>query len=131
LDESTGGSTHELKGRFVSLFDSNLRALRSVSFTPGSRWLLLDLDTAQRNKSPVLASASRAVVKRQNRNSVLLKIDGVDQTESIVLINSKRAPRAVTLEGQNLSSFEHNSEEKLLWVRFPNKPTPRYLEIQW
>jgi D-hexose-6-phosphate mutarotase len=79
----------------------------------------------------VLASASRAVVKRQNRNSVLLKIDGVDQTESIVLINSKRAPRAVTLEGQNLSSFEHNSEEKLLWVRFPNKPTPRYLEIQW
>ena len=45
LDESVPGAVpQELTGRFVNLFDARLPVLQHVTLTPGSRYLLLDLD---------------------------------------------------------------------------------------
>ena len=44
LDESVAGAAKELKGRFVDLFDPELKVRRTVALQPGTRAFLLDLD---------------------------------------------------------------------------------------
>ncbi|MGH7952181.1 MAG: hypothetical protein ACREFE_09715 [Limisphaerales bacterium] len=46
LDESINGNPRVLHGRFVNLFDSELRVQKDIAISPGSRWFLLDLNAA-------------------------------------------------------------------------------------
>ncbi len=65
LDESIEGKPRLLHGRFVNLFDSELRVQSDISIAPGSRWFLLDLDAARNGRPHLLASACKASPKAQ------------------------------------------------------------------
>ena len=56
-------------GRFVNLFDSELRVRDQVTLDSGSRQFLLDLDAAHSRKPHLLASACRAVPGAENRQA--------------------------------------------------------------
>lgn len=130
LNESIGGPAKVLEGRFVSLFDSGLAVRRKVALEESTRWLLLDLDAVQKGKPRVLASACRTVPLEQASNRLRVKLEGVAETEAVVLIHSPGKPASVVLAGKELA-FEHQADEKLLRVRFKNEPFSRELMVQW
>ncbi len=131
LDESAAGDPRVLHGRFVNLFDSDLRVLNDVSIDPGSRWFLLDLESAGAGRPHLLASACKALPKQQTRDQISFTVEGVGQTPAIMLLESVKAPVAVTLDGNNLTTIEYSARERLLWIHFENDATPRELAVQY
>ncbi len=125
LDESIEGKPRLLHGRFVNLFDSELRVQNDISIAPGSRWFLLDLDAVRNGRPRLLASACKALLKAQKDDQISFVVQGVGETPAIMLLESGKAPRAVTLDGKTVTTFEHSTKERLLWIRFENEATPR------
>ena len=131
LDESIEGNPHTLHGHFVNLFDSELRVQNDVSIVPGSRWFLLDLDAAHSSRPHLLASACKALPKQQTHNQISFIVEGVGETPAIMLLESGKAPRDVTLDGKNLTTFEYSAKERLLWIHFENDVVPHELTVQY
>ena len=131
LDESIDSKPHMLPGRFVNLFDSELRVQNDVSIAPGSRWFLLDLDAARTNRPHLLASACKALPSGRTRDQISFTVEGVGGTPAIMLLESIKAPRAVTLDGKILTTFEYSAKERLLWIHFQNDVVPRELVVQF
>jgi hypothetical protein len=131
LDESIDSKPHMLPGRFVNLFDSELRVQNDVSIAPGSRWFLLDLDAARTKRPHLLASACKTLPSGQTRDQISFTVEGVGGTPAIMLLESIKAPRAVTLDGEILTTFEYSAKERLLWIHFQNDVVPRELVVQF
>jgi hypothetical protein len=131
LDESINGSPRTLKGRFVNLFDPELRVRNDVALTPGSRWFLLDLDATRRPDPHVLLSAAKTLALEASPDRLKLAVEGVGKTPCLLLLESPKAPRMVTLDGRALESFDYSAPEKLLWIRFENDAHPRELTVQF
>ncbi len=131
LDESIAGQPHILHGKFVNLFDSELHVLTDVSINPGTRWFLLDLDAARTGRTHLLASACKALPLAQTRNQINFTVEGVGETPAVVLLESAKAPKAVTLAGEKLTTFEYSAKEHLLWIHFENDVVPRNLSVSF
>jgi hypothetical protein len=131
LDESISAEAHIIKGRFVNLFDPELKESESVSITPNSRYLLLDLDSAPAKDSQVLASACKSLTLEKTEHQLKLVVEGVGDTPGIVLISTRRNPKSVALDGKQMESFEFSQASRLLRIKFENESRPRELEIRF
>jgi hypothetical protein len=129
LDESIDGPATELKGRFVNLFDAELRVQSSVRITPMGRFFLLDVDAAGPGNWQVLASAGKALETKRTAGELSLRVEGVAQTPGIVLLRAPKPPRSVSLSGQPIAKFEYSAKDRLLWIRFLNESRPRELNV--
>jgi hypothetical protein len=131
LDESVAGEPKVLRGRFVNLFDPELRVQRAVTLTPGARLFLLDLDSPRSGEPQVLASAGKTLPVTQSTSPMTWVVEGVGNTPAIVLLRAPKPPRSILLANQPIDTFSYSPEHKLLWVRFPNAARPRDLAIQF
>jgi hypothetical protein len=131
LDESVPGEAKELRGRFVNLFDPQLRVRDTVKLTPNSRSFLLDLNSVRGNEPRVLASACKALPKKRSATQLVQTVEGVGDTPAILLLYAPKPPRKMVLANQAVTDFEYSVAEKLLWIRFPNKAGPRELAVQF
>jgi hypothetical protein len=131
LDESIEGNPHTLSGRFVNLFDSELRVQNDISIIPGSRWFLLDLDAVHASRPHLLASACKALLQAQTDDQISFAVEGVGETSAIMLLASRKAPRAVTLDGRRVTTFDYSVKERLLWIHFANNGLPHDLVVQF
>lgn len=128
LDESIGGDPRVLKGRWVNLFDPQLRVQTEITLTPRSRYFLLDLDLVPKRDGTLLASACKTLADPGGKNSWVS--EGVEGTPSVALLVAKRAPRSIKLDGQPVETFEYSPREHLLWVRFENQAKPRHWNVE-
>jgi len=131
LDESIPREPKTLHGRFVNLFDPELRVQKSVNLSPGSHFVLLDLDNVEAKEPKILASACKAVRMNDDEHSQIFAVEGVGNTPAIVLFRVPSKPRAVILDGQPLDQGEFSADDHLFWIRFPNEPRPRELALQF
>jgi hypothetical protein len=131
LDDSGDTQPQVLSGRFVNLFDSELKVQTSIRLEPGSRYFLRDLDVATGSEPALLASACKALVKKHDGQSMTLGVEGAENTQAVVLLNTAKAPGAITLDGQSVETSTYSAADKLLWIRFPNEAHPRELSVQW
>jgi hypothetical protein len=129
LDESISAEPRTLRGRFVNLFDPELRLNDRVSIAPGRRYFLRDLDATKPGAPHVLASACKTLETSRDKKSLSLAVEGVARTPAVVLLQTKSKPTAITLAGKPVVNFEYSAKEDLLWIRFENESTPRQLSI--
>jgi hypothetical protein len=130
-DETIAGETKTLHGRFVNLFDPELRVEESISIKSGDRYLLRDLDFKRESKPAVLASACKALETAHDSKSLSLVVEGVAKTPAIVLLSTAKAPATITLDGVAVTGFEYSRSGKLLWIRFENEARPRTLSVSF
>jgi hypothetical protein len=132
LTESVPDNSKVMDGRFISLFDSELKVRKSITLAPGSRFLLLDLDSTQSAEPRVLASAGKVLPIQQEQRVLSLMVEGVADTPGVVLVRApNNAPERITLAGEKLETFEYSSQERLLWIRFRNESKPRELVVRF
>jgi hypothetical protein len=131
LDESYVGRAKALRGRFVNLFDPELRLRESVECAPGTRTFLLDLDAVRGGRARLLASACKALPTEQDRRAIAFVVEGVANTPAVGLLYSPKAPSSVTLGGQPLWNSEYSPRARLLWIRFNNESRPRELVVDY
>ena len=131
LDESVAGEPKTLPGRFVNLFDPELRVQTSIRIAPGERYFMRDLSVDRSRAPQVLASACKALVTGRGDKSLTLAVEGVSKTPAVILIRAAKPPRGITLDGQPLESFEYSAADDLLWIRFANESRPRTLSVDF
>jgi hypothetical protein len=131
LDETESAPVKTFSGRFVNLFDPELKVQRSVPLNPGTRVFLLDLDAVKSPAPRLLAAGCKALPAGEKGHTRSWTVEGVGNTPAILLFSAKRAPRSVTLDGQPLTTLAFEEKEGLLRVRFPNEATPRTLRIEF
>lgn len=131
LDESIAGEPKAIHGRLVNLFDPELRVQKTVTLVPGARLFLVDLDAVQGSSTQVVASACKALPAKRDAHHLSMTVEGVVDTPAVVLLRVPKAPHAITLAGQPLTSFEYAAEDRLLWIRFTNEASPRELAIEF
>ena len=129
LDESIAGAPRVLRGRFVNLFDSQLRVQTEIRLEPGSRFLLRDLNATSVGQAEVLESACRSLVVKHDDKSMTLAMEGVGDTPGVVLLECAKAPHSLTLDGQAVKDFNYSEKDKLLWIRFTNNAQARTLSL--
>jgi hypothetical protein len=129
LDESISGQPKRLTGRFVNLFDPELRVRHSIEIAPASRLFLLDLGKLNLKELTVLASACKVLPLRSDRKESTWMVEAVEHTPAVVLLHSPKRPDSIKLEGQTVTTWNYSSEEKLLWIGFENESRPRELSV--
>jgi len=83
-------------------------------------------DDAATRKEKVIASACKVIATKENT----FVVEGIANTEGIVLLHADKKPTRVTLGGNDISSIEFSESDKLLWIKFPNEATPRLLTVE-
>jgi hypothetical protein len=131
LDESIPGAAKTLRGRFIDLFDSQLRVQTSIQIEPGSRFLLRDLDVNRAEQPEVLESACKSLVITRGDKSMTMAVEGVGETPAVVLMRSATPPGSITLENVAVKEFDYSAKGGLLWIRFMNEARPRTLSIEF
>lgn len=132
LDESPVEiPAHVLRGHFVDLFDPELVVQHEVSLTEGKRVFLLDLDAVKSATPRVLAAAGKILLSGNEGNAWSWAVEGVGNTQAIVLLASDRVPRSVKLAGQAIDTWSYSGAEHLLHIRFPHQAASRTLEVQF
>ena len=131
LDESLAGEPNILHGRFVNLFDPELRVLDRVPITPGSRYFLRDLDAAPVREPQLLASACQALPMKSPGKSLSYQVESVAETPAVMLFHLSKPPVSVTLDGQPVKHFDFSKKDGLLWLRFANASAARILTLNF
>jgi hypothetical protein len=131
LDESIPGEPKTLHGRFVNLFDSELRVLKEVALAPGSRYFLRDLDAAPAPDHQLLAAACKALPEKSPDQTLAFTVESVAGTPAVMLFRTAQPPRSITLDGQPVTDFNFSKPDGLLWLRFENTATPRNLTLNF
>ncbi len=130
LDESLEGPPLILRGHFLNLFDAQLPTIDSVSLTPGSRHLLLDLDRASSAAPAVLASACKTLGAGSTPDGGFrFFAEGPEKIEAVVRVRLKNAPKVVTLEGHPLpaDAQKWDAATRTVRLRFPNSAKGQWL----
>ncbi len=131
LDESLTGETNVLHGRFVDLFDSELRVRHSVALAPATRYFLLDLDAIPSGEPRVLASACKTLPLKSGPDSLTLVVEGVAQTTGAILLRCATPPSSVLFSGDSIRSSRYSSADNLLWLRFRNEASPHEIRLKF
>jgi len=131
LAESPARSSKKLLGRFVNLFDPELRVVREVVVSAGTRWFLRDVEAIPGEGPSLVAAACSTRNERIMASSARWTVEGVADTPAIVLVASPRSPTRVTLGGDAIRDWRWDPSEKLIWIRFGNLVTPRALELSF
>ncbi|HVV72589.1 MAG TPA: hypothetical protein VHI52_14000, partial [Verrucomicrobiae bacterium] len=132
LDESVDGGPKVLSGRLIDLFDSELRVQQSITLTPGSRFVLLDLNRVKAPRPRVLASACKTLVARQDKRTLVLNVEGVAGTPAVVLVAVPgRVKPVAALSGAPPPECDFSPENHLAWIRFTNESIPRELVLNF
>lgn len=129
LDESIPGPAKRLNGRFVNLFDPELKLQSQVELAPGSRFFLLDLDRAAPTGPTILASACKALPLAPGLRGFEFLVEGIADTEGIALLRFPGRPEHVMLNDVVLDDWRYDEAAQLLWVRFPNQPRAQRVTV--
>jgi hypothetical protein len=132
LDESIEQKPVVIAGRYVNLFDPTLTVQHELSVGPGSRYFLIDLTRVTNSAPRVIASSCKALVRQQTAAELTLAVEGVENTEAIVLIGCPSGPPSrVTLGDAPLEITRFSAEDHLLWLQFTNLSSPRQLRLSF
>lgn len=127
MDESTS-PLKTLTGDFVDLFDPTLQAQTSVTLSPNTRHLLVDLKKA---KSRIVAAAGYVHETSADAKSWRGTVEGISDTYGILLLRAPAEPKSVTLNGAPTVDWNYDATRKLLWLRFPNQARPQPIEVRY
>jgi hypothetical protein len=127
MDEA-GSTSPTLRGEFVNLFDPELKVIHNVKLSPDTRYFLVDL---AKYKAPVVAAAGKVMTADASPRAWQGTVEGISDTPGVLLLRAPEKPSAVTLDGEPLTDQSYDASHHLLWLRFPNQPRPRKIDVKF
>jgi hypothetical protein len=130
LDESApDAKPFVLHGRYLNLFEPSLAVHGDISISPGSRMLLLDLDSVHASAPKVVAAACRVRNQIADGETLRFQADGIGDTNSIIAIAARTAPVTVLAGGKPLEPSQYDFASGVVHLRFPNQVEPETIEV--
>lgn len=116
-----------IKGNYLSLFDPGVPTVTDYQLGADTRALLIDLDASP--EGVVISAACRISDEQSDAHSISFKADGHEPSSAIVCIRLPNPPKAVTLDGQPLTSFDYDTHG-VLRIRFANKAAKQSVRVE-
>lgn len=127
MDE-TDGDPRVLKGDFVDLFDPQLTPTHAVTLAPESRHFLVDL---AKFRGTVVAAGGAVVPVRSEGHVWEGTIEGIANTEAVLVLRIPAAPKRVTVNGKAVADTHYDATRHLLHLRFPNQVSPQPVRVEF
>ena len=127
MDE-TDAPRQTLHGKFVDLFDPELKVQTQVDLTPNSRHFLIDLGLYRRT---VVASTGQVIQTASTSHGWEGTIEGIAGTPCVLLLRIPSRPKASTLDGKAIPDQAYDEVNHLFWIRFPNRSTPQKVRMEF
>ena len=127
LDE-TDAPVSPFVGKYVDLFDPELRVQSTVVVQPNARHFLVDLG---RFKRTVVACAGRVTEEKPSTDAFSCSVDGIQDTPGVLLLRAPRTPKSATVDGAPPTDQRYDAADGLLRLRFPNMARPRRIEVKY
>ncbi|HEY2039110.1 MAG TPA: hypothetical protein VGG95_05565 [Edaphobacter sp.] len=120
-----------LHGDFIDLFDAGLTESSTVTLSPGSRNLLLDLRALDRTKPQILAASGKVSDEQSSRTRLSFRLSGIEGTQGAVRLLTPRAPKHVSVNGVVLdnSAIDYNGRTLFLHVAVSAVPVDVAIEF--
>jgi len=119
-----------LRGRYLNLFDPKLDVQTDIAVAPGTRLLLLDLNSARSRDFQVLAAACRVRDEVVEGKTLRFRADGIGNTNAVAAIAAPGAPAEVLVDGKPLEAANYDYSQHLLRLRFANSTDPVAIEVR-
>ena len=120
-----------LQGRYVNLFDADLMVLRDPVITPGSQWLLYDVNTPMPTSAWVIAASGRVEDERAESGGISFTIKSAQETTAAVSVRLPAKPSRVELQPLNRMIERWDAENRLLFLSFPAQHTGNQVTIHY
>lgn len=138
LDEGISGQQPvTLTGRYVDLFDENVPVRTNITLAPGTRDVLYDLDydglgyDAAHIGPRIVAAACRISGEQYAAGKLSFKADGIEQTNAVVRIQSRRKPVSVSIGGKELAAGKYEVDGDTVLLRFANSVEPVEIDVRF
>lgn len=132
LEPTPGATPHELKGRFIDLFDARLRVVDSVTLDPDRRALLIDLGRVPTDQPRVVAAACKITGEAATKEGGLSFVArGPKNTTASVRAAFPSRPAKVLVNGQPLDDAAQTWDDasSTLLLRFENSADGHLIEM--
>lgn len=131
LSESGPQPTEEhLDGRFINLFDADLKMLTRFDLKPDARALLVDLRLIPPNTPAIVAAACRTRDMKIDADSIRFEADGLSGSSATIAIALETRPKSVTVDAHPLGDDTVEFSDGLLRIKFANTVAARRVEIR-
>ena len=120
-----------LHGDFVNLFDAGLAESSSITIHPGTRTLLLDLQSVDRSKPQILAASGNITGEDVSANRLSFNFSGIEDTQGIARILAPRVPKQVSINSIPVASstLDYNGRTLLIHLLISAKPSKVIIEF--
>jgi hypothetical protein len=112
-----------LQGTFVDLFDPDLALEHRVDLAPDTCHFLIDLDKCKDRE--VVACGGQAKVTSRTKDQITVKVEGIENASSMLLVRTGWRPCNVTIDGGTVS---FRTQDGLTWV--PLKTSAKGVQIE-
>jgi hypothetical protein len=118
-----------IKGDLINLFDPDLAESDHVIIKPGTRALLLDVNSLNSTTPRLVAASAKISHEQVSADSLTFQAEGIDQTKAVARILLRKAVRQVTLNGKPLDSSQYQRSGSTLLLHFQNTATPQQIKV--
>jgi hypothetical protein len=126
---SSAKSPVVVKGDLINLFDPDLAESDHVIIKPGTRALLLDVNSLNFSTPRLVAASAKISHEQVSADSLTFQAEGIDQTQAVARILPGRAVRQVTLNGRPLDSSQYQRNGRTLLLHFQNTAAPQQVKV--
>jgi hypothetical protein len=116
-------------GDLINLFDPDLAESDHVIIKPGTRALLLDVNSLNSSTPRLVAASAKISHEQVSADSLTFQAEGIDQTQAVARILLKKAVRQVTLNGKPLDSSQYQRNGRTLLLHFQNTAAPQQIKV--
>jgi hypothetical protein len=116
-------------GDLINLFDPDLAESDQIIIKPGTRALLLDVNSLKSSTPRLVAASAKISHEQVSADSLTFQAEGIDQTQAVARILLKKAVRQVTLNGKPLDSSQYQRNGRTLLLHFQNTAAPQQIKV--
>ncbi|MCX8064247.1 MAG: hypothetical protein N3G21_03660 [Candidatus Hydrogenedentes bacterium] len=120
MNESISDKPYILKGKFINLFDPELKIKETITLGPSTRALLLDLSIVRETTSPpsIIVSSGRIRQESKTEKGYSFFVRGPKDIPGKILVYLDRRPASVSSTEISQFSHSYDEENQLLIIEF-------------
>ena len=116
-------------GHFIPLFDAALPVKTHIQIAPGTKALLVDLDSPSLAKEGVIAAACRVTDQQITTDAIKFKVDGLEGSNGVVCVRMSGSPKSMKVGDKVVDAKDFDFSDGLLRIRFVNAAKGDAVEI--
>jgi hypothetical protein len=134
-DLLSSGCITTLRGHFLNLFDAHLASATSVEVQPGTRTLLLDVDTFSATTPQILAASAKIASTHTAPHSLTFTASGIEgrniEDRTVIAVLLPQSPKRILVSGQELPPAQFDYQDRVLRMDLLSHAQPQPIVIEF